>query len=168
MKYTILFFASILILFSCGNKSQEENPGGTVPLGSGVSIPVLKTEKSRKAKLTFDLTEVIRKDDKIDIVLMISNRNDDAMVYFMKEEFALTDNNGYIYQVTDAKIDKVRQFGSGIRIAKIPEDGKVKSIISFKGVREDATSGKLFFKGEANRGKTTAFKMKFDKVQLKE
>lgn len=159
----------MLFLSSCGNKSQEENPGGTVPLGSGVTIPVLKTEKSRKAKLTFDLTEVIRKDDKIDVVIMVSNRKDEeAMVYFTKEEFALTDNNGYIYKVADAKIDKVSQFGSGMKIAKIPENGKVKSIISFKGVREDATSGKLFFKGEANRGKTAAFKVEFDKVKLKE
>jgi len=53
-------------------------------------------------------------------------------------------------------------------IARIPEHGKLKSIISFEDVREDATTGRLFFKGEANRGKTSEFKVKFNKVQLKE
>lgn len=168
MKYLIIALLPLLLLSSCGNKKTEENHTGTVPLGSGTTIPILKTEKARKAKLTFDLTEVIREDDKVDIVMMVSNRSDEAMVFYGKEEFALTDNNGYIYKVKSAKIDKVNQFGAGMRIAKIPEHGKVKSVISFTGVREDATSGQLFFKGETNRGKTTPFKVQFNKVQIKD
>lgn len=171
MKYSILFksflIVSIFFLASCGGKKEDENPGGAVPLGSGTTIPVLKTEKARKAKFNFDLTEVIRKDDKVDMVVMVTNRSKEAMMIFLKEEFALTDNNGYIYRVDDAKVDNVSQFSGGMKIAKIPEDGKVKSIISFKGVRDDATSGKLFFKGEVNRGKTTKFKAQFNKVKLK-
>ena len=42
------------------------------------------------------------------------------------------------------------------------------AIISFEGVRKDATSGKLFFKGETDRGKIVPFKAKFDKVKIKE
>jgi hypothetical protein len=167
MKYLISIILPLLLLTSCGGKKAEESHIGTVPLGSGTTIPVLKTEKSRKAKLTFDLTEVIRKDDKVDVIMMVSNRSDEAMVFYEKEEFALTDNNGYIYKVNSAKIDKINQFGSGIRISKIPEHGKVKSVISFTGVREDATYGQLFFKGEANRGKTAAFKVQFNKVKIK-
>lgn len=167
MKYMAIIIFPLLLLSSCGGKTTEESHGGSVPLGSGTTIPVLKTEKSRKAKLTFDLTEVIRKDDKVDVVMMVSNRSDEAMLFYEKEEFALTDNNGYIYKVSSAKIDKVSQFGRGMKIAKIPEHGKVKSVISFTGVREDATSGKLFFKGEANRGKTTPFKVEFNRVQIK-
>ncbi|MGK0387590.1 MAG: hypothetical protein ACI94Y_000316 [Maribacter sp.] len=168
MKYCLIIVLPLLLLSSCGGKKAEESHGGTVPLGSGTTIPVLKKEKARKAKLTFDLTEVIRKEDKVDVVMMVSNRSDETMVFYEKEEFALTDNNGYIYKVSSAKIDKINQFGAGMRIAKIPEHGKVKSVISFTGVREDATSGQLFFKGEANRGKTLPFKVQFNKVQIKD
>jgi DNA gyrase/topoisomerase IV subunit A len=160
MKYCLIIVLPLLLLSSCGGKKAEESHGGTVPLGSGTTIPVLKKEKARKAKLTFDLTEVIRKEDKVDVVMMVSNRSDETMVFY--------DNNGYIYKVSSAKIDKINQFGAGMRIAKIPEHGKVKSVISFTGVREDATSGQLFFKGEANRGKTLPFKVQFNKVQIKD
>jgi len=158
---------SIAMFSSCGKKAKEENPGGTVPLGKGNSIPVLKTEKTRKAKLTFDLTEVIRKDDKMDLVVMVSNRGEEAMVSYLKEELAFTDNNGYIYKVSNAKINKIDQFGSEKEIAQIAKAAKVKSIISFKGLRKDATSGKLFFKGETNRNKKTPFKVQFTKVKIK-
>lgn len=168
MKYWIIIILPLVLLSSCGGKAKEGNHNGTVPLGSGVTIPILKTKKARKAKLSFDLIEVIRENDKVDIVMMLSNRSDEAMVFYQKEEFALTDNNGYIYQVHSAKINKINQFRGGIMVAKIPEHGKVKSVISFKGVREDATSGRLFFKGETNRGKTTAFEVQFDKVKIKE
>ena len=168
MKYLLIVILPLLLLSSCGGKKAEENHAGTVPSGTGTTIPVLKTEKARKAKLTFDLTEVIRKDDKVDIVMMVSNRSDETMVFYEKEEFALTDNNGYIYKVNSAKIDKINQFGGGMRIAQISEHGKVKSVISFTGVRADATSGQLFFKGEVNRKKTIPFTIQFNKVQIKD
>lgn len=167
MKYILLFIVSISILSSCGKKAQEENPGGAVPLGKGNSIPVLKTEKTRKAKLTFDLTEVVRKDDKVDFIIMVSNRGDETLVSYLKEELAFTDNNGYIYKASSAKINKVSQFDSQTEITKIPKAEKVKSIISFNGIRDDATSGRLFFKGETNRNKKIPFKVEFTKVKIK-
>ncbi len=168
MKQLLFLILAIGMLSACGGSSGPENPGGKIPLGSGTTIPILKTEKARKAKLTFDLTEVIRKDDKLDFVIMITNRGEEAMLYFEKEELSITDNDGYITKVSEAKIAKVRQFGSGVSIASIPEDGKVKSIISFEGVREEAESCTLFFKGETNRGKNASFRTEFKKVNLRE
>lgn len=168
MRYILILILSVSLFSSCGKKAKEENPGGAVPLGKGVTIPVLQTEKARKAKLTFDLTEVIRKDDKVDMVVMISNRSTEVKMAYLKEELAFTDNNGYIYKVSSAKVDKINQFNSDEEKAVLAKDAKIKSIISFEGVRKDATSGKLFFKGETDRGKIVPFKVKFDKVKIKE
>lgn len=155
MKYILLLMVSISVFSACGKKAQEEN-----------AIPVLKTEKARKAKLHFDLTEVIRKEDKLDLIIMISNKGNETMISYLREELAFTDNNGYIYKANSAKINHINQFGSQAELAKIPKASKVKSVISFNEVRKDATSGRLFFKGETKRDKTTPFRVEFTKVKL--
>ncbi len=155
----VVIFISLLFLLSC-------NGGGSS--NSHVSkntIPVLKTEKSKKAKLSFNLTEVIKNKNSLDFVIVITNKSTEAKVFYNKKELAITDNNGYIYKVEKAQIDGVKQFG-GMKIASIPEFSKVKSIITFSNIRDDAETAQLFFKGEVNRGKNSNFKITFKDIPI--
>ncbi len=159
----ILIFC--VFLLSCGGGSVEK--GNVVVLG-GTSIPVLKTEKARKSKLAFDLVEVIRKKDKLDMVMMISNKGEEVGISFFKEELSLTDNEGFIQKSKKANINGVEQFKSDEK-ATISKDGKIKSVISFSGIREEATTSEVFLKGISLReGKEREFKIKFKNIPLQE
>ncbi len=156
LLYLLIFFLS-----SCGNKSGEEQ---IIVLG-GASIPVMKTEKARKAKLSFDLIEIIRKKDNLDAIVLITNKSDDAEVKYLREEMAITDNNGYIYKAQKTNVEGIDQLRKK-EFVPIPKNGKIKTILSFDNIRDDASDGTLFFKGKLNRKKEHNFTIKFKKVPL--
>ncbi len=172
MSYRILFLSfllsSSLFLISCGGGSAPE--GEEAISLSGTSIPVLQTDKSRKADLKFDLTEVVLNGDEVTLRVFISNtkKKDPVKVNYLKDEMALTDNNGFIYRPSSASIGSKKQWGSDDVQVEIEPGGKIRSSLIFENVKPDASSADLFYKGESDReGKVKPFDVNFKKVKIK-
>ncbi len=167
MKYLFpLLF--VFFLAACGGGSTESQNENVQTTPMGVSIPVMKTDKARKARLRFDLTEVIRKKDRVSFVILVSNNNDAGQIQYYKSEMALTDGNGYIFKPTAASIENKNQFADDA-LVDVAEDAKIKTLIEFEDLRDDTEVGQLFFKGEIFREgkKNRPFEAKFKDIPLK-